>query len=93
MGIGTKAREIPPNTVKAHPSPSESIRGPVDRGKKVLIKQRMTMTPVIAEAEYKPNASTTYAMSGIMARSSAVPWRATESSRNDRGRCNSAIHP
>jgi hypothetical protein len=55
-------------------------------GRNVLIKHLMTIKPVTADAENSPNASTTYASSGINASNSVNPTKPSERSRNGSGR-------
>lgn len=63
-GIGNKENIIAAKIVKPHPYPNESTRGVVRSGRNVLIRHRVTIKAVRAEAEYIPNASTTYVSTG-----------------------------
>lgn len=58
-GIGAKTRLTAENKLNPQPQPNRSTRGAVANGKNVLIKHLVTMTPVIADADRIPNASTT----------------------------------
>ena len=58
-GMGARSKLNPASTVKPHPYPSVSTRGAVVSGKNVPMRHRVTITPVMAEAEKSPNASTT----------------------------------
>lgn len=93
IGIGANNRANPARIVNPQPCPNFSISGAVVNGKNVLIRHLVTMIPVIAEAEYRPNASTTYAMTGIMANMSAVPMAHTANSRTISGRRSCAAQP
>lgn len=81
------------NTMKPQPYPSISTSGTVVRGKKVPIKHRVTITAVMAEAEYTPKASTTYAMIGIVARRIAEPIKVVAKSRTASGSLSSVDQP
>lgn len=85
--IGTGAIRITKvaRAVKPQPHPRASVRGVVTRGRNVPIKHLVTMRPVIADAEYSPKASTTYADRGIIVRISAVPCRPMTTSTAGRG--------
>jgi hypothetical protein len=93
IGIGARARLNELNNVKAHPYPSLSANGPAANGRKVPMRHLDTITPVNAEAEYSPHASTTYAESGTMTMRRVVPMRPTESNRNATCSRNCAIQP
>lgn len=58
-GITPSVKLIPPSTVNPHPYPSANTSGPTPSGKNVPTRHLVTITPVIADAEYMPNASTT----------------------------------
>ena len=81
------------STMKPQPYPSISTSGTVVRGRKAPIKHRVTMTAVMAEAEYTPKASTTYAMTGIVARRMAAPIRVVAKSRIANGSLSSVDQP
>jgi hypothetical protein len=85
-GIGETERLKAAKTVKPQPYPRLSTRGLVVSGKKVPIRHLMTMTPVIAEAEYNPKASTTKAMTGIISSTSVNPKSPTDTRNRGTGR-------
>lgn len=59
IGMIVKDRLNAPRMLKPNPYPRASDSGPVVSGRKVPMRHLVTMTPVIAEAEYMPQASTT----------------------------------
>ena len=92
-GMGASTKQAPANTVNPHPYPIASVSGSVTNGKKVPIKHRVISTAVIADAEYKLKASTTYAMTGTIPSSTQKPIRTTARSRMGAGRWSCALQP
>lgn len=93
MGTGANTKLNEPKNVKAQPYPNVSANGPAVNGRNVPIRHLDTITPVRAEAEYGPHASTMYADSGTMARSNVKPMRPTEIRRRATGNRKWAIQP
>jgi hypothetical protein len=92
-GIIARHRLNAPRQVNPHPYPRRSTSGAVPSGKKVPNKHRVTIMPVIADAENRPKASTTYAWRGTIVRSKVNPRNATDARRSHTGSLSSAIHP
>lgn len=92
-GMGASTAQHAANTVKPQPYPMASVSGAVASGKNVPIKHLEISTAVRLEAEYKPNASTTYAMSGTIGRMMEKPRSTTARSMSGTGRTSSAAHP
>ena len=93
IGIGARLRLSRPKKVKAHPYPIVSANGPAVSGRNVPMRHLVTITPVNAEAEYRPQASTTYACSGTMTIRRVKPMKPTESKRSATGSLKCAIQP
>ena len=64
MGTGTNANAINPKREFPHPRPmAEYMLGPA-RGRKAPNRQRMAVSPAIADAAYDPHASMKYVWMG-----------------------------
>lgn len=91
--IGANTKLIAPNTINPQPYPKESTSGAVVNGKKVPIRHLLTITPVMALAENKPKASTTYAISGMSVNMTLAPISPQAMSKKGRGRRSWATQP
>jgi len=93
MGTTANTKLNAAKQLKPHPYPSRSANGAVASGKNVPTRHLVTITPVMADAEYMPQASTTYALNGTTVNSNVKPMSATEASSKRTGSRYSAIHP
>lgn len=93
IGIMARARLSAAKQLNPHPRPKSSVKGRVHSGKKVPARHLVTTTPVIADAEYSPQASTMYACTGIIVKRSEKSTSATDARMKYTGNWYSATHP
>lgn len=82
QGIGASTSANAAKTVNAQPYPMFSARGGTVKGKNAPIRQRVTSTAVIAEAEYLPKASVTKVIVGMSERTRAIQRSVTVARKN-----------
>lgn len=92
-GIGANRSAAMARIVSAHPYPTFSANGGTVKGKKAPMRQRVTRTAVIAEAEYFPNASVMNVIVGTMEKMTEM-HRSVHVDRNPKTwTCVCAVHP
>ena len=91
--IGAMQRLAAAKTVIPQPQSNLSTSGPIANGRKVPIKHLVTMSAVMAEAEYSPKASTMYDINGKKPSKSVMPRKATRRSSTNNGARSWAAQP